>query len=271
MQCMLLWNLILHPPPQLSHLGQHNNPPPGCPLPHHDTPICKRGWQPCNTWMQLTSPESRAPPLQPLICNSEQHHTHRDLVAAKYHPIWSLSAFILRMVVSNPMAERVPWKSKKLLVWDATCPDSFTSAYTSSASREAEVMVALYSREGEDGQVRPSQTYTFLHFNDLWDIWSHRSYCRSRISSWLKHLEIRGIPPISSKGCSSKGTWKQRCMVLTDILPRFPFTKSEAVLCIASDTFIDAAECMWCLKHYPKQLKFIINSAIEHLVKYLML
>ncbi len=36
----------------------------------------------------------------------------------------------------------VPWKNSKLLVWDATCPDTFTPSYTASAISEAGAVAA---------------------------------------------------------------------------------------------------------------------------------
>ena len=36
----------------------------------------------------------------------------------------------------------VPWKSGKLLVWDATCPDTFAPSYSTLASSEAGLVAA---------------------------------------------------------------------------------------------------------------------------------
>ena len=37
----------------------------------------------------------------------------------------------------------VPWRSGKLLVWDATCPDTFSPSYSTHATREAAAVAAL--------------------------------------------------------------------------------------------------------------------------------
>ena len=37
----------------------------------------------------------------------------------------------------------VPWKSGKLMVWDVTCPDSFTPSYIASATSAAGTVPAL--------------------------------------------------------------------------------------------------------------------------------
>ena len=36
----------------------------------------------------------------------------------------------------------MPWKNGKLLVWDATCPDTFAPSYTASATSEAGAVAA---------------------------------------------------------------------------------------------------------------------------------
>ena len=42
----------------------------------------------------------------------------------------------------------VPWRSGKLLVWDATCPDTFAPTYSMHATREAGAVAALAEEEG---------------------------------------------------------------------------------------------------------------------------
>ena len=49
----------------------------------------------------------------------------------------------------------VPWKSGKLLVWDATCPDTFAPSYEMSATSEAGAVAAL-------AEVRKEAKYTSL-------------------------------------------------------------------------------------------------------------
>ncbi len=54
----------------------------------------------------------------------------------------------------------VPWKSGQLLVWDATCPDTFAQSYSSSATREAGAVAAL-AEEKEDKYANLSSAHTF--------------------------------------------------------------------------------------------------------------
>ena len=49
----------------------------------------------------------------------------------------------------------VPWKSRKLLVWDAMCPDTFTPLYEMSATSEPGAVAAL-------AEVRKEAKYTSL-------------------------------------------------------------------------------------------------------------
>ena len=49
----------------------------------------------------------------------------------------------------------VPWKSGKLLVWDATCPDTFSPSYGMSATSEPGAVAAL-------AEVRKEAKYTSL-------------------------------------------------------------------------------------------------------------
>ena len=49
----------------------------------------------------------------------------------------------------------VPWRSGRLLVWDATCPDTFAASYSSLATSEAGRVAAL----AED---RKAQMYAHL-------------------------------------------------------------------------------------------------------------
>ena len=55
----------------------------------------------------------------------------------------------------------VPWKSGKLLVWDATCPDTFAPSYSSIATREAAAVAAMAEERKAVKYVSLSSTYTF--------------------------------------------------------------------------------------------------------------
>ena len=57
----------------------------------------------------------------------------------------------------------VPWKSGRLLVWDATCPDTFAPSHLPSATREAGAVAALAE---QSKQVRSPQPTLQLHTGD---------------------------------------------------------------------------------------------------------
>ena len=44
----------------------------------------------------------------------------------------------------------IPWKSGKVLVWDATCPDTYAPSYLALSSREAGTVAALAERRKND-------------------------------------------------------------------------------------------------------------------------
>ena len=56
----------------------------------------------------------------------------------------------------------VPWKNEKLLVWDATCPDTFAPSYISSASSEAGAVAALAEERKKNiyAHLDPSHSFT---------------------------------------------------------------------------------------------------------------
>ena len=55
----------------------------------------------------------------------------------------------------------VPWKNGKLLVWDATCPDTFAPSYSSSATREAGAVAVLAEERKRDKYAFLNPTHTF--------------------------------------------------------------------------------------------------------------
>ena len=56
----------------------------------------------------------------------------------------------------------VPWKNGKLLVWDATCPDTFAPSYISSATSEAGAVAALAEERKKNiyAHLDPSHSFT---------------------------------------------------------------------------------------------------------------
>jgi hypothetical protein len=72
----------------------------------------------------------------------------------------------------------VPWKCGKLLVWDATFPDTFTPSYSSSATSEAGAVAALaearkFSEKVQ--QVCSPRLSALIHPSGNQDVWSLRS------------------------------------------------------------------------------------------------
>ena len=55
----------------------------------------------------------------------------------------------------------VPWECGKLLVWDATCPDTFAPSYLSSATREAGAVAALAEVRKKDRYAHLDCTHSF--------------------------------------------------------------------------------------------------------------
>ena len=56
----------------------------------------------------------------------------------------------------------VPWKSGKLLVWDATCPDTFAPSYSSRATNEAGAVAtqAEERKEAKYSHLNSAHTFT---------------------------------------------------------------------------------------------------------------
>ena len=55
----------------------------------------------------------------------------------------------------------VPWRSGRLLVWDATCPDTFAPSHQPSATREAGAVAALAERNKEEKYAALNQHHIF--------------------------------------------------------------------------------------------------------------
>ena len=56
---------------------------------------------------------------------------------------------------------QVPWMSGKLLLWDATCPDTFAPSHLPSASSEAGAVAALAERSNHEKYSALNQCHTF--------------------------------------------------------------------------------------------------------------
>ena len=55
----------------------------------------------------------------------------------------------------------VPWKSGRLLVWDATCPDTFAPSHLPSATREAGAVAAQAEQSKQEKYAALNQCYIF--------------------------------------------------------------------------------------------------------------
>ena len=55
----------------------------------------------------------------------------------------------------------VPWKSGRLLVWDATCPDTFSPSFVASATNEAGAVAALAEERKKTKYAHLDSLYTF--------------------------------------------------------------------------------------------------------------
>ena len=55
----------------------------------------------------------------------------------------------------------VPWRCGKLLVWDATCPDTFAPSYISSATSEAGAVAALAEARKKSKYARLDHMHSF--------------------------------------------------------------------------------------------------------------
>ena len=88
--------------------------------------------------------------------------THRALVAAKV-PSRLEPSGLYRTDGKRPDGITVvPWKKGKLLIWDATCPDTFASSYSSSATREAGAVAALAEerKTAKYAHLNPTHAFT---------------------------------------------------------------------------------------------------------------
>ena len=55
-----------------------------------------------------------------------------------------------------------PWKNGKLLVWDATCPDTFAPSYISSATSEAGAVAALAEERKKNIYAHLDPSHSFI-------------------------------------------------------------------------------------------------------------
>ena len=147
-------------------------------------PLWRKGEQPCNTWAHLPL-EQRA---SPATCSSEQHHTqgpgHSQNISL------SLLASTIRMLSTLTATTVVSLKKEKLLFWNATCPNTFPSSYSSSTTRKAGAVAALTEERkmARYAHLNPlhaftqvaietcsSQPLACLHSSgnrDIWSLWS---------------------------------------------------------------------------------------------------
>ena len=90
---------------------------------------------------------------------SEGHHQRHAAVNDIIHRAMSAAHFPPRLEPSGLSCSDgkcpngvtlVPWKSGRLLVWDATCPDTFAPFHLPSATREASAVAALAEQSKQE-------------------------------------------------------------------------------------------------------------------------
>ena len=158
--------------------------------------------------------------------------SHRALVAAKV-PSCLEPVGLYRTDGKRPDGITVaPWKNGKLLVWDTTCPDTFASSYSSSATREAGAVAALAEerKTAKDAHLNPTHAFSPVAIETS-------GVFGPQTMAFLKELSQRlaqasgDLPPTSFKGClwqSSKGTLFQFWQPLANCLAQISST-TEAV------------------------------------------
>ena len=103
-------------------------------------------------------------------CSEGRHHrhaaindiVHRSLTSAKI-PARLEPSGLYRSDGKRPDGiSVVPWKSGKLLVWDATCPDTFAPSYSSRATNEAGAVAtqAEERKEAKYSHLNSAHTFT---------------------------------------------------------------------------------------------------------------
>ena len=171
----------------------------------------------------------------------------------------------------------VPWKTRKLLIWDTTCsPDTFVPSHCSSTTREAGAVATLAEERKMRREVHQwSQPHTCLYPGPVavemysWGLWTTdlgvlESWSGSPAGSryWRWDLEVYQLPPPKAFSDSSArnsasvlGTTGQLSTPESfSSLPTFSF--SEVVLGTALDCTINFA---WCL-YFTLLWYFAINN-----------
>ena len=85
----------------------------------------------------------------------------------------------------------VPWRSGRLLVWDATCPDTFASSHLPSATREAGAVAALAEWSKQEKYIRSPQPTPHLHTGDHRDsrpFWARDFHVLRELGCRLKQV-----------------------------------------------------------------------------------
>ena len=88
--------------------------------------------------------------------------THRAVVAAKVPSRLEPSGLYRTDGKRPDSITVVPWKKGKLLIWDATCHDTFASSYSPSATREAGAVAALAEerKTAKYAHLNPTHAFT---------------------------------------------------------------------------------------------------------------
>ena len=102
-----------------------------------------------------------------------------------------------------------PWKSGRLLVWDATCPDTFAPSYRAHATQESG-RVAAAAEERKEEKYRclpPSHWFTLLsiHGRNWSKVFVIAEGCGVVHSKWERGTSLNWLPAAAALGGSPAG------------------------------------------------------------------
>ena len=72
-------------------------------------------------------------------------------------------------------ASVVPWRGRRVMVWDVTCPDTLAPSYTALSTREAGALAAEMERRKREKYVHLGSSHFFVPLQSgLWGQWGQR-------------------------------------------------------------------------------------------------
>ena len=102
-----------------------------------------------------------------LISNGVLSGNNYAVAKPNYHNGWHTERLLLSKLPDllrryQKTFKVVPWKKGKLLIWDATCPNTFASSYSPSATREAGAVAALAEerKTAKYAHLNPTHAFT---------------------------------------------------------------------------------------------------------------